>query len=387
MATLAIILISTLLAGHMSKRIGMPAVIGQLLVGIILGPALFGVLHENSFIHTFSEIGVVLLMFIAGLESNLTLLKKYFKPSLVVAVLGVIVPMISMYGMSLAFGISQLESLFIGVIFAATSVSISVEVLRELNVLESKEGTIILGAAVVDDLLAVIILSVLTSLFGAQLAAASSTHMSLGLSLLLQALFMVAVYFSVKWIVPFVMHLSRRLLVPYASAITSLIICFGFVWFAEAVELSAVVGAFFAGIAISQTPYKKEINRHIEPIGYTVFIPVFFVSIGLSMNLASLNQHILFITILTVLAVFSKLIGSGLGARWMNNSPQGAYTIGAAMISRGEMALIIAQIGYNAKLLSELYYSEIIFVIIITTVLAPLILKHAVKRQLATEIN
>ncbi|MCT3528742.1 cation:proton antiporter [Latilactobacillus curvatus] len=387
MATLAIILISTLLAGHMSKRIGMPAVIGQLLVGIILGPALFGVLHENSFIHTFSEIGVVLLMFIAGLESNLTLLKKYFKPSLVVAVLGVIVPVISMYGMSLAFGISQLESLFIGVIFAATSVSISVEVLRELNVLESKEGTIILGAAVVDDLLAVIILSVLTSLFGAQLAATSSTHMSLGLSLLLQALFMVAVYFSVKWIVPFVMHLSRRLLVPYASAITSLIICFGFVWFAEAVELSAVVGAFFAGIAISQTPYKEEINRHIEPIGYTVFIPVFFVSIGLSMNLASLNQHILFITILTVLAVFSKLIGSGLGARWMNNSPQGAYTIGAAMISRGEMALIIAQIGYNAKLLSELYYSEIIFVIIITTVLAPLILKHAVKRQLATEIN
>ncbi len=387
MATLAIILISTLLAGHMSKRIGMPAVIGQLLVGIILGPALFGVLHENSFIHTFSEIGVVLLMFIAGLESNLTLLKKYFKPSLVVAVLGVIVPVISMYGMSLAFGISQLESLFIGVIFAATSVSISVEVLRELNVLESKEGTIILGAAVVDDLLAVIILSVLTSLFGAQLAAASSTHMSLGLSLLLQALFMVAVYFSVKWIVPFVMHLSRRLLVPYASAITSLIICFGFVWFAEAVELSAVVGAFFAGIASSQTPYKEEINRHIEPIGYTVFIPVFFVSIGLSMNLASLNQHILFITILTVLAVFSKLIGSGLGARWMNNSPQGAYTIGAAMISRGEMALIIAQIGYNAKLLSELYYSEIIFVIIITTVLAPLILKHAVKRQLATEIN
>ena len=387
MATLAIILISTLLAGHMSKRIGMPAVIGQLLVGIILGPALFGVLHENSFIHTFSEIGVVLLMFIAGLESNLTLLKKYFKPSLVVAILGVIVPVISMYGMSLAFGISQLESLFIGVIFAATSVSISVEVLRELNVLESKEGTIILGAAVVDDLLAVIILSVLTSLFGAQLAATSSTHMSLGLSLLLQALFMVAVYFSVKWIVPFVMHLSRRLLVPYASAITSLIICFGFVWFAEAVELSAVVGAFFAGIAISQTPYKEEINRHIEPIGYTVFIPVFFVSIGLSMNLASLNQHILFITILTVLAVFSKLIGSGLGARWMNNSPQGAYTIGAAMISRGEMALIIAQIGYNAKLLSELYYSEIIFVIIITTVLAPLILKHAVKRQLATEIN
>ena len=183
MSTLAIILISTLLAGHLSKRIGMPAVIGQLLVGIILGPALLGVLHENSFIHTFSEIGVVLLMFTAGLESNLTLLKKYFKPSVVVAILGVIVPVGSIYAMSLAFGINQLESLFIGVIFAATSVSISVEVLRELKVLESREGTIILGAAVVDDLLAVIILSVLTSLFGAQLATAAPNQMGLGLTL------------------------------------------------------------------------------------------------------------------------------------------------------------------------------------------------------------
>ncbi|QFP78951.1 cation:proton antiporter [Latilactobacillus graminis] len=387
MATLAIILISTILAGHISKRIGMPAVIGQLLVGIALGPALLGILHANSFIHTFSEIGVVLLMFIAGLESNLTLLKKYFTPSLVVAVLGVVVPVMSIYGMSLAFGINQLESLFIGVIFAATSVSISVEVLRELNVLESKAGTIILGAAVVDDLLAVIILSVLTSLFGAQLATHSAPQMSLGLSLLLQALFMVAVYFSVKWVVPFVMHLSQRLLMPYASATTALIICFSFVWLAETVDLSAVVGAFFAGIAISQTPYKTEINQHIEPIGYTVFIPVFFVSIGLSMDLKNLNQHILFITILTLLAVLSKLIGSGLGARWMKNSWQDAYIIGAAMVSRGEMALIIAQIGYSAKLLSAAYYSEIIFVIIITTILAPFILKSAVKHQLSAKLE
>ncbi len=147
MATLAIILISTLLAGHFSKRVGLPAVIGQLLVGIILGPALLGILHEDSFIHTFSEIGVVLLMFIAGLESDLALLKRYLKPSVVVAVLGVVLPVGTITVLCRLFEINALESLFIGVIFAATSVSISVEVLRELNVLESKEGTIILGAA------------------------------------------------------------------------------------------------------------------------------------------------------------------------------------------------------------------------------------------------
>ncbi|WP_284185732.1 cation:proton antiporter [Latilactobacillus sakei] len=383
MSTLAIILISTLLAGHLSKRIGMPAVIGQLLVGIILGPALLGVLHENSFIHTFSEIGVVLLMFTAGLESNLTLLKKYFKPSVVVAILGVIVPVGSIYAMSLAFGINQLESLFIGVIFAATSVSISVEVLRELKVLESREGTIILGAAVVDDLLAVIILSVLTSLFGEQLATAAPNQMGLGLTFALQIAFFVVVYFSVKWLVPGVMRLSQRLLVPYANAIMSLVICFVFVWLAEDVDLSTVVGAFFAGIAISQTPYQSEISRHIEPLGYTVFIPVFFVSIGLSMTFADLNRHLVFIIVLTVLAVLAKLLGSGWGAKMMGVPQAGAYTIGAAMISRGEMALIIAQIGYTAKLLSEMYYSAIIFVIILTTILAPFILKSAIKKQLA----
>lgn len=381
MATLAIILISTLLAGHLSKRVGLPAVIGQLLVGIILGPALLGILHEDSFIHTFSEIGVVLLMFIAGLESDLALLKRYLKPSVVVAVLGVILPVGAITALCLLFKINTLESLFIGVIFAATSVSISVEVLRELNVLESQEGTIILGAAVVDDLLAVIILSILTSLFGNQLATSSSSHLSLGISFALQIAFFVVVYFSVKWLVPGIMHLSQRLLVPYSNAIVSLTICFLFVWLAEAVDLSTVVGAFFAGIAISQTPYKNEINRHIEPIGYTVFIPVFFVSIGLSMTFNDLNRHLVFIILLTILAVVTKLIGGSLGARGFGVSKAGAKTIGAAMVSRGEMALIIAQIGYSAKLISETYYSAIIFVIILTTILAPLILKSAIKKQ------
>jgi len=381
MATLAIILISTLLAGHFSKRVGLPAVIGQLLVGIILGPALLGILHEDSFIHTFSEIGVVLLMFIAGLESDLALLKRYLKPSVVVAVLGVVLPVGTITVLCRLFEINALESLFIGVIFAATSVSISVEVLRELNVLESKEGTIILGAAVVDDLLAVIILSVLTSLFGNQLATSSSSHLSLGISFALQFAFFIVVFFSVKWLVPGIMHLSQRLLVPYSNAIVSLTICFLFVWLAEAVDLSTVVGAFFAGIAISQTPYKAEINRHIEPIGYTVFIPVFFVSIGLSMTFNDLNRHLVFIILLTILAVVTKLIGGSLGARRFGVSKAGAKTIGAAMVSRGEMALIIAQIGYAAKLISETYYSAIIFVIILTTIVAPLILKSAIKKQ------
>ena len=165
LGTLSLVLITTALAGHFSRRVGMPAVIGELLVGIVLGPAVLGLVTNNSFVHTFSEIGVIILMFIAGLESDLELLKKYLKPAFSVAVCGVIVPVGLVFLFGKLFSFSNEQAIFLGVTFAATSVSISVEVLKELHFLDSKEGTTILGAAVIDDILAVLILSVLVSIF------------------------------------------------------------------------------------------------------------------------------------------------------------------------------------------------------------------------------
>lgn len=362
-------------------RIGLPAVIGQLLSGIILGPALLGWVHDSTFITDFSELGVIILMFMAGLESNLQLLKKYWRPSLFVAVLGVILPVAVIDWCSQLFHLSSVESLFLGVTFAATSVSISVAVLKELNALDGKEGTTILGAAVVDDVLAVLILSLMVSLFGSEVGGSSQKSTNLGLSLGIQAAFFIGLFAVVKWIVPLLMKVGDALLIPTSVTLMSLVICFGLAYFADFIGLSAVIGAFFAGIAVGQTDYRQVIDAHIQPIGNAVFIPVFFVSIGLNMSFKGFLNDFWFIVVITVAAIVTKLVGAGIGAKLAGFSWLSGYEIGAGMVSRGEMALIIAQIGYQGKLLSADRYSAVITAIILTTLIAPLLLRQSIQHQ------
>ncbi|KRK81317.1 cation:proton antiporter [Companilactobacillus nodensis] len=374
---LVLILITTTIVGHYSSRIGVPAVIGQLLVGIILGPAILNWVKPTEFIHVFSEMGVIILMFIAGIESDMQLLKKYLKPSFLVAILGVIVPVVLTYGVGTMFHMNATESLFLSVIFAATSVSISVAVLKELDVLNGKAGATILGAAVVDDILAVIILSVMVSLLGG--GKNSSGGPSLLITFAEQIIYFVAIYFVVKFVAPYMAKIGEKLFIPVGPTIMAMILCFGMAYIADLIGLSSVVGAFFAGIAISQTKVRDEVDRSIEPIGYAIFIPVFFVSIGLNMTLNGIEHDLWFIVVLTLVAIISKLFGAGLGARVSKFSMNESYMVGAGMVSRGEMALIIAQIGYQSKLISSDYYSAIIAAVILTTLIAPFLLKHAAK--------
>ena len=386
--SLSLILIVTALAGHISVRMGLPAVIGQLISGIVLGPAVLGWVTATSFIKDFAELGVIILMFMAGLESDLQLLKKYWKPSLLVAVLGVILPIGVIDWCSQLFHLNSTESLFLGVTFAATSVSISVAVLKELGVLDGKEGTTILGAAVVDDVLAVLILSLMISLFGNEVSGGGNhASTSLAVSLTIQLAFFIALYFVVKWLVPHLMSVGNALLVPTSVTLMSLVICFGLSYLADMIGLSAVIGAFFAGIAVGQTDYHEIIDEHIQPIGNAVFIPVFFVSIGLNMSFKGFLSDFWFIVVITVAAILTKLIGAGIGARMVGFSWLSGYEIGAGMVSRGEMALIIAQIGYQGKLLSENRYSAVITAIILTTLIAPILLRHAVKRMKLSEAS
>ncbi|WP_282458779.1 cation:proton antiporter [Ligilactobacillus aviarius] len=386
LGTLCLVLITTSLAGHFSRRIGIPAVIGQLLVGILIGPAVLGWVHNNAFMHTFSEIGVIILMFIAGLESDLGMLKKYFKPALAVAFSGVVFPVVLIYFFGKLFHFSFEQAIFLGVTFSATSVSISVEVLKELKRLKSKEGTTILGAAVIDDIISVIILSVLVSMFSNVAKAQGGHHSSnLWMSFLLDALYFVVIFFLFEWIAPKMMRLGEYLKVASSVTLMSIVLCLGMAWLAEQVGLSDVVGAFFAGVAIAQTPYKQEVDSNIEPIGYAVFIPMFFVSIGLNMTFKGFFDDLIFIVSLTILALITKWLGCGLGAKVLGMNYDSMNIIGSGMVSRGEMALIIAQIGYEAHLLSSEYYSGVIFVIILTTLAAPFMLKAAIKRQMRNE--
>lgn len=375
--TLTGILFVTQLVSHFFNRWGIPDVIGQILVGIVAGPAVLGWIHQAAMIEEFQEIGVIVLMFIAGLESDLSLLKKYLKPAMAVAVGGMALPIVVMGLASQLFGLQWFESLFIGVIFSATSVSISVAVLREFNQIDSKEGATVLGAAVADDIGGVLILSVLISLMNGK-GGESST--SLPLIIMMQAIFFGGTYLLVRWLAPYLMHLSKHLLTTAAPAVMAMILCLGMASLADLVHLSGAVGAFFAGIAVANTKARHDIAEAFEPLGYAVFIPVFFVNVGLVMRLNHFLDSLVFIVVMTILACLTKLIGSGGGAMLMGFDRQSGYVIGSGMIARGEMALITAQIGYEAHLLSSKYYSAVITVVVLATVLAPFILKHALKR-------
>ena len=376
-ATLAGLLLATQIVAHLCRRVEIPEVIGQILVGIIVGPAILNLVHLDGMMNEFQEIGVIILMFIAGLESDLSLLKKYLRPAVIVAVIGVVVPVIVMGGASYLFGFTKMESLFIGVIFSATSVSISVAVLREFNRLDSREGATILGAAVADDIIGVIMLSIMISMING--SKGGHTNLPLGLALLLQVLFFGGTYLVVRWLAPYLMHLSERLLTVAAPSVMAMIICLGMAALADYVGLSGAVGSFFAGIAVANTHRKKTIDRSFIPIGYALFIPLFFVSVGLNMRFDNLQRSFIFVIVMTILACLTKLVGCGAGAKLSGFNLPSSYVVGSGMVARGEMALITAQIGYEAHLMSSMYYSDVITVIILATVIAPFMLKHALK--------
>lgn len=375
---LALILLTTLLLSHFSQQLGIPAVIGQLVAGVLLGPAVLNWVQPTHIIAEFSEIGVIALMFIAGLESDLTMLKKYFRPGVLVAVIGVVVPVVTIWAFSEWWGFNFTAASFLGITFAATSVSISVEVLKELDALDSPGGATILGAAVVDDILTVIILSVAVGVFG---TGAGTSQLPLWVTLLEQVAYFGVIYLVVRFAAPYLMHLAERLYPTASVTIMSLLLCLGMAYLADLLGLSAVIGAFFAGVAVSQTPYRRKVDASLEAIGYAVFIPVFFVSIGLNMNFAGLNRDLWFIVVLTLLAVATKWVGCGAGAMLAGLSAKVGNVVGAGMISRGEMALIVAQIGFDAHLLHRDFYSSVIIVIILTTLIAPFILKAALHHQ------
>ena len=380
-AVLAGLLLATQIVAHLCRRVEIPEVIGQILVGTIAGPAVLDWVHLNSMMNEFQEIGVIILMFIAGLESDLSLLRKYLKPAVVVALLGVIVPIVIMGPVSYMFGFTKLESLFIGVIFATTSVSISVAVLREFNRLDSREGATVLGAAVADDIIGVILLSVMISVINGSSNSGHGNGQPLGIVLLMQLVFFGGTYLLIRWLAPYLIHMSDRLLTVASTSVMAMIICLGMAAIADYVGLSGAVGSFFAGIAVANTKHKEVVDRSFIPIGYAMFIPLFFVSVGLNMRFDNIGESFVFVIVMTILACFTQLLGCGAGAKLSGFSMPSSYIVGSGMVARGEMGLITAQIGYEAHLLSSMYYSDVITVIIIATVLAPFILKNALKRS------
>lgn len=372
--TILIILLATKLAGDLTARLGQPAVVGKLLVGIIIGPAMLGWVENSHMIEELSEIGVLLLMFMAGLETNVDELKRSFKSSMAVAVGGIIMPLLGGYLTGIAIGMDSSKAIFLGLLLSATSVSISVQSLKDLGLMRSKESTTLLGAAILDDILVVILLAFVMSIVGGE-------EVNLALVISYKFIFFAIVALFIWKIAKWIMKLLAPLRVTEAIISAGLILCFFLAFVAEQFGVAGIIGAFAAGLAISQTDYKHEVEHKLQPIAYTIFVPIFFVSVGFSVSFEGLGSQIGLLILFFILALITKLIGSGLGARLTGYSRRSALGIGSGMVSRGEVALIIATIGLESGLLEQRYFTVLVIVVILTTIVTPLLLKATLGNQ------
>ena len=364
---LAIILIASKIAGSLSVRLGQPSVLGKLLIGIILGPTVLGLVNETDTLNEFSQIGVILLMFIAGLETDMDEFKKTGKASAYVGFAGIMVPLIIGFFTGRLLDFNTMESWFLGLLLSATSVSISVQALKEMNQLKTPEGTTILGAAVIDDVVVIIALAFLMSF--------TDGDVHLPTVILTKVLFFAGAILVGWKVVPWFLIKFSSLKVSETVISSALIVCFVFAYLAEYTGVAAIIGAYIAGIAISVTNFKHEVFEKVETIGYSIFVPVFFTSIGITAEFSGITQHISLIVILSIVAILTKLIGAAVGAKAAGFGWNSSFGIGSAMVSRGEVALIIAAIGLESNLLSQDMFAAMVVVVLVTTIVTPIMMK------------
>ena len=376
---LAIILISTKVLGLFSRKVHMPAVVGALAAGIILGPSVLKLITLDGtngvYLEITAEIGVIFLMFSAGLETDLKEIKANALASFIVALIGVIVPLIGGFlGYALYFHTDfadyqeVLKSVFIGVVLTATSVSITVETLRELGRLKGRVGTTILGAAVIDDILGIIVLTIVTSLKDT-----SVNPVTVMVKIVLYFIVIGILFFLVSKCKPLIESEGQKRRVT----VFALAFCFLLSYISEKFfGIADITGAYIAGLIISNVQRSTYLESKFDTLSYLLLSPVFFASIGLKVNLPQMSVSIImFAVALTVVAVLTKIVGCGLGAKICGYKNYQAKRIGVGMISRGEVALIVASKGSALGLMSSSILGPVIVVVVITTVITPILLK------------
>jgi len=382
---LAVIVTAAKLAGALANRIGQPAVFGEILAGLLLGPTFLNALGWPLFhaaegeallpvLKDFADVGVILLMFVAGLETDVAGVLRVGKAAFWAATGGVVLPLVGGAATAVAFGLPLYwEGIFIGTILTATSVSISAQTLLELGALRSKEGSTILGAAVIDDVMGIVVLSVVVALAKASAGGVDLTQLALVVVRIL-AFFGGALLLG-RWLTPFLRwrpFLKNRQVVLAAAVVVALV----FSWAAEYVgAVAPITGAYVAGVLIAQTAYKHEVDAGIHPLTYSIFVPVFFISIGLQANGRELGDQAIFTLVLVLVAIVAKAIGSGLLARVCGFTSQESVRVGVGMISRGEVGLIVAGYGLTNGLIGRDVFSASVLMVLVTTMITPPLLR------------
>ena len=379
---LALILLSTKVLSLVTKRFKLPQVVGALLAGLILGPAVFNIIEETDFIRQLAEVGVIVLLFNAGLESNLSEFKKSGKTSFIVAVMGVIIPLIG--GTILAYCIKQgkvenvsafVQNIFIGSVLTATSVSITVETLRELGKVSTSVGNIIVGAAIIDDVLGMLVLTIITSLAGSSVSVIKVIVKIVGFFIFSIIVGIITYKLFNKWVDKY--DIDKRRFV-----IVSFVICLLLSFSAEEFfGVADITGAYIAGLVLSSNKETIYITKRFETLSYILLSPVFFASVGLNVKLPDLNGEIVIITIaLIVVAILTKIIGCGLGAKLCGYNNMESIQIGSGMITRGEVTLIIASKGLALGLMSSYFLTPVILMVVFTSIFTPILLKIVFSR-------
>ena len=382
---IALILLSTKVLGILTKKYQMPQVVGALLAGLIFGPACLNFLQETDFLKQMSELGVIALMFVAGLETDIKEMKRSGKAALIIAFLGVVIPLLGGFAVASIFNQSEfqvagtsvvLQNVFIGVILTATSVSITVETLKEMGKLSTPVGNAILGAALIDDVLGIIALTIITSL--------ADSSVNIGVVLAKIVLFFAfasvigVIFYKVfkKWTMKDDEERRRYVIVAFAFCLLMAYIA------EEYFGVADITGAFLAGLIISNTVKRDYIGHRFETMSYLLLSPIFFASIGLSVEIESMSAPlILFAIALLIMAILSKIIGCGLGAKVCGYSNKECLQIGTGMVSRGEVALIVASKGAALNLISAELFAPIVVMVVVTTVITPILLKLVFREK------
>lgn len=373
---LALILIFTKLFGVITAKVHLPQVVGALIAGVILGPSVLGFVNQNDFLIKISEIGVIMLMFLAGIDTDLEELKHTGPAACLIAALGVIAPILMCGGAYLLFFANKydftamMKAAFIGVVFAATSVSITVETLNEMGKLKSKVGTALLSAAIIDDIMGIVVLSILTGLGGSDESS-------------LKVVIKIILFFVFTGAVGFIVYkLFKKLSINHSHhrriAIWALAFCLLMAFCAEKFfGVADITGAYFAGVILCNlTDMRPYVAKKINVASYLFFSPVFFASIGLKTNLREITADVLFFSlVLIVTAVSAKIIGCGAAARLCRMNGKDSLRVGVGMVARGEVALMVAQKGLSAGYIDEKLLPAIVLTVVVCALITPVLLK------------
>lgn len=394
---LSIIIVAAKGLGYVSSRFGQPSVLGELIAGLLLGPTLFDMLHSwpmfahdehlGESIRLMAELGVLLLMMLAGLELELSELLRSGKASALSGVLGVFVPLGMGYAVGRLFGISNAEAVFVGLALSATSVSISAQTLIELNVLRSRVGLTMLGAAVFDDILVILLLSIGAIVY----AQGAGTADQSGIGSILMTLLRMVGYLGVAsavgfFVLPRLTSFVNRLPISQGLIAFALVTALLFGWAAEVLGgIAAITGSFMVGLFLARSAHRAQIEHGIATLAYGFFVPIFFVNIGLEVNLRAISGSAWwFAILLTAIAIASKIIGSGFGARMSGFSYRESLQLGIGMVSRGEVGLIVGAFALSEGLLSQEIFSIVVFMVIVATLVTPPMLRTAFRGERQT---